>query len=108
MMAALAQAGSERLPSMTGASDVLMRTARALGRTKGCGDPGAPPDGASISSDGGDAGTAAGAARASPLASAQTSATAGASAPNAFLLLRTPRSEEHTSELQSLRHLVCR
>src|ERR1035438_10755256 len=31
-----------------------------------------------------------------------------AQAPNRQQAERTPRSEEHTSELQSLRHLVCR
>src|SRR5205814_6196425 len=28
--------------------------------------------------------------------------------PNGIILITGPRSEEHTSELQSLRHLVCR
>src|SRR5947199_822724 len=40
-----------------------------------------------------------------PLNSAGTSVTVPAQQPTLQL---TPRSEEHTSELQSLRHLVCR
>src|ERR1044072_1630880 len=98
MISALAQAGSERSPSIVGASFVSMRTALTFGRIKG-GGTGAPPGciawliGASISSEGGLAigaepgGAPAGSA--SPFAKAQTKATLGAIAPHAVLLLST-------------------
>src|SRR6266446_2897070 len=101
MTAAFAQTGSERSASIFGASAVSMRTAITLGRTKGGGADGlalacidalAPT---SISSDGasrgGEPGPAgAGAANASPPASAQTKIPASATAPLALLLIRAP------------------
>jgi hypothetical protein len=95
----LAQTGSDRSPSIVGASEGSIRTILMLGRMKGGGESGpvpVPPAALlmSMSSEGawpGAAGAAeAAGASASLPARTQRHAAAGAIAPPAFLLLCTP------------------
>src|SRR5262245_788600 len=98
MIAAFAQAGSERSASILGASEASIRTIVTLGRTKAGCEAGAPldciapPVGTSISSDGAccDGKEGAGAARPALLTDAHAKTSAGAIAPHALFLPGTP------------------